>query len=112
VPTFFSAKPEDTLRQLQQDPEYAFECLQALISKLIARRELSREEAEAYYPDPREGDFKRILKRGWQSPASKKASSEEKGMYIIKCITKFILMTKCATLVCRRIGRRFPQSVR
>ena len=84
MPTFFSAQPEDTLKQLQQDPEYAFECLQALVSKLIARRELSREEAEAYYPDPREGDFRRTLKRAWQSPTKKKASSEEKGMYIIK----------------------------
>jgi len=80
VPTFFSAKPEDTLKQLQQDPEYAFECLQALVSKLIARRELTREQAEAYYPDPREGDFKRLLKRSWQSPTkTKRASTEEKG---------------------------------
>ena len=112
MPTFFSAQPEDTLTQLQQDPEYAFECLQALVSKLIARRELSREEAEAYYPDPREGDFRRTLKRAWQSPTKKKASSEEKGMNIIKYITESILTSKRATLVCRRIGWRFPPPVR
>jgi len=71
VPTFFSTKPEETLKQLQMDPEYAFECLQALVSKLIARRELSRAEAEAYYPDPREGDFRRLLKRGWPTDGGK-----------------------------------------
>ena len=93
VPTFFSAKPEDTLKQLQQDPEYAFECLQALVSKLIARRELTREQAEAYYPDPREGDFKRLLKRSWQSPTkAKRASTEEKGINIIikEIVSKWI----------------------
>jgi hypothetical protein len=78
VPTFFSTNPEESAQQLAQDPEYAFECLQALVSKLLARKEMTREEAEQYYLDPREGDFRRLLKRPWTSP-SKKAASEAKG---------------------------------
>jgi len=79
VPTFFSTDPEETARQLTRDPEYAFECLQALVSKLLARREMSREEAEAYFLEPREGDFRRALKRPWTSPSKSKAASEAKG---------------------------------
>jgi len=85
VPTFFSSNPEEATRQLSQDPEYAFECLQALVSKLLARRELTREEAEAYYMDPREGDFRRQLKRPWTSPTkTPKTTSEGKGMKHLK----------------------------
>ena len=78
VPTYFSTNPEESTRQLTQDPEYAFECLQALVSKLLARREMTREEAEQYFMDPREGDFRRLLKRPWTSP-SKRTASETKG---------------------------------
>ena len=42
IPTFFSDKPEETLAQLQKSPEFAFQCLQALVSKLFERGELSR----------------------------------------------------------------------
>ena len=77
VPTFFSSNPEDSLKQLNQDPEYAFECLQALVSKLLARREMTAEEAEEYYADPRTGDFRRQLKRAWSTP--EKPSKEAKG---------------------------------
>ncbi len=42
VPTYFSNDPERTLRELQESPDYAYQCLQALVSKLLARKELTR----------------------------------------------------------------------
>ena len=42
IPTFFSSKPDQTLAELKKSPEYAFKCLQALVSRLLVRRELSR----------------------------------------------------------------------
>ena len=42
VPIFFSDKPEDTLEDLKKSPEWAFKCLQALVSKLLIRGQLTR----------------------------------------------------------------------
>ena len=42
MPTLFSDKPEETLAHLQNTPEFAFQCLQALVSRLYERGELSR----------------------------------------------------------------------
>ena len=42
VPTMFSDKPEATLAHLQNTPEFAFQCLQALVSRLYERGELTR----------------------------------------------------------------------
>ena len=42
VPVFFSNDPEATLKELKKKPEFGFLCLQALVSKLLARGELSR----------------------------------------------------------------------
>ena len=42
VPTFFSNDPEATLEELKKKPEFGFQCLQALVSKLLARGELTR----------------------------------------------------------------------
>ncbi len=42
VPTLFSNDPEATLKRLRDTPEFAFECLQALVSRLYAREELTR----------------------------------------------------------------------
>ena len=42
MPTFFSNDPEATLAELKKKPEFGFQCLQALVSKLLARGELSR----------------------------------------------------------------------
>ena len=41
VPTFFSDKPEDTLEDLKKSPEWAFQCLQALVSRLLVRGQLT-----------------------------------------------------------------------
>ena len=49
-----SEQPEISLRQLSEDQEYAFDCLQMLVSKLLARNELSREQAMEYCIDPRQ----------------------------------------------------------
>ena len=42
VPTFFSNNPEATLEELKKKPEFGFQCLQTLVSKLLARGELTR----------------------------------------------------------------------
>ena len=42
VPIFFSAKPKDTLEDLKKSPEWAFHCLQALVSRLLVRSQLTR----------------------------------------------------------------------
>lgn len=41
-PTLFSKKPEDTLAQLKQSPEYAFRCVQLLARKILARQNVTR----------------------------------------------------------------------
>ena len=42
VPVFFSEKPETTLEDLKKSPEWAFHCLQALVSRLLVRGQLTR----------------------------------------------------------------------
>ena len=42
VPTFFSERPEDTLAELKKSPEWAFQCLQSLVSMILTRGQLSR----------------------------------------------------------------------
>ena len=42
IPTFFSTRPDQTLEKLRDNPEFAFMCLQALVSKLLVRREMTR----------------------------------------------------------------------
>ena len=42
IPTFFSEKPDETLAALKKSPDFAFRCLQALVSRLLTRNELSR----------------------------------------------------------------------
>ena len=42
IPTFFSSKPEQTMVLLKDNPEFAFKCLQALVSRLLVRKELTR----------------------------------------------------------------------
>ena len=42
MPTFFSKDPEATLEELKKKPEFGFQCLQTLVSKLLARGELTR----------------------------------------------------------------------
>ena len=43
VPQFFSEQPDKSLEELKKSPEFAFGCLQALVSKLVERGELSRQ---------------------------------------------------------------------
>ena len=42
VPKFFSDEPSKSLDELKKSPEFAFGCLQALVSKLLERGDLSR----------------------------------------------------------------------
>ncbi len=42
VPTFFSTNPEESRKQLLESPEYAFLCMQRLVSRLLARRDITR----------------------------------------------------------------------
>ena len=42
MPIFFSEKPDETLAALKKLPDFAFRCLQAPVSRLLTRNELSR----------------------------------------------------------------------
>ena len=42
VPTLFSDEPTKSLEEIKKSPEFAFGCLQALVSRLVERGELSR----------------------------------------------------------------------
>ena len=42
MPKFFSDEPSKLLDELRKSPEFAFGCLQALVSKLLERGDLSR----------------------------------------------------------------------
>ena len=42
MPVFFSDKPDETLAALKKLPDFAFRCLQALVSRLLTRNELTR----------------------------------------------------------------------
>ena len=81
VPVFFSNDPERSLEELKRDPAFSFQCLQALVARLLVRNELTREQALAYLADPSEGDSRRGLKRSWKTAegGSSKATSAEKG---------------------------------
>ena len=37
VPVFFSNEPDKTLVELKKSPEFAFDCLQALVSRLLEK---------------------------------------------------------------------------
>ena len=96
TPIFFSEKPADSLKELKESPEYAFQCLQQLVSKLFVRGELTRfvivrnmcklqinstmhssiifilykylhrEEAAAYVYERSKWDTKHGLKHSWE----------------------------------------------
>ena len=42
VPKLFSNEPQKTLEELKKSPQFAFDCLQALVARLLERGELSR----------------------------------------------------------------------
>ena len=42
MPKLFSNEPQKTLEELKQSPQFAFDCLQALVARLLERGELSR----------------------------------------------------------------------
>ena len=42
VPKLFSEEPSKSYEELKRSPEFAFGCLQALVSRLVERGELSR----------------------------------------------------------------------
>ena len=42
IPTFFSTNPNQTLAALKKDPDFAFQCLQQLVARLLVRSELTR----------------------------------------------------------------------
>ena len=79
VPTFFSNKPEQTLEELRKDPDFAFKCLQALVSRLLVRKDLTTEEALAYMANPEEGDSRRGLKRTWKADEPESGPSKPTG---------------------------------
>ena len=66
MPKFFSNDPSKTLEELQKSPQFAFECLQALVARLLERGELNREQANEYVGKQTTWDSKRGLKRSWK----------------------------------------------
>ena len=42
VPKLFSNEPQKTLEELKRSPQFAFDCLQALVARLLEHGELSR----------------------------------------------------------------------
>ena len=42
MPKLFSNEPQKTLEELKKSPQFAFDCLQALVARLLERGELSR----------------------------------------------------------------------
>ena len=42
MPKLFRNEPQKTLEELQRSPQFAFDCLQALVARLLERGELSR----------------------------------------------------------------------
>lgn len=68
VPMLFSSNPAEAKQQMEASPQLAFEWLQALLSKLLARREISLEEAEAYAANPVPRAEKRPFQREWSAP--------------------------------------------
>ena len=85
VPVFFSADPEKTAQAMKNSPQFAFDCLQGLVARLLEREELSREEAEQFLDNPRAGAARQPLVRSWQGqgssskPSGSKTPREEKG---------------------------------
>ena len=71
VPTLFSSYPGEAKRNLTASPQLAFECLQALLSRLLARKEITIEEAEEYIQRPVPRAERRPFKMDWTAASSK-----------------------------------------
>ena len=93
MPTFCSEKPEVSAKQLVDNAEYAFDCLQQLVSRLLARNELTREEAAEYARDPREGDFRKVLRRSW-IPPEKGTNLYKKNQKLLILLSQYIILSK------------------
>ena len=88
VPVLFSSDPAEARRKMEASPQLAFECLQALLSRLLARREITIEEAEAYAANPVLRAERRPFQKEWPStkeavqrpdPAPEASGSKNKG---------------------------------
>ena len=101
MPTFCSEKPEVSAKQLVDNAEYAFDCLQQLVSRLLARNELTREEAAEYARDPREGDFRKVLRRSW-IPPEKGRNLYRKNQNLLIQLSQYIILSKpfAFTIIC------------
>ena len=76
VPTIFSSEPAKTKKTLNNSPQYAYDCMQALLSRLVERQELTVMEAEAYLSDPAPGVVTRPFVHPWPASVTAKPTSE------------------------------------
>ena len=67
VPMFFSEEPEVNSAELKKTPQFAFNCMQMLLSRLIETEEITKEDAERYLRDPVLGTTKAPLVRTWDA---------------------------------------------
>ena len=87
VPMFFSEEPNTTEKELRKSPQFAFDCMEILMSRLLDTDQITKEFAEEFLKDPLLGKFRTPLVRTWETVAGtasnsqKKASKEEKGIY-------------------------------
>lgn len=80
VPVFFSEKPDDSRARLSANSEWAFYANQCVHAKLMATRELTKEQAVAFLKQPVEGRAPRPMFRQWagtSQPPAKKVRQEE-----------------------------------
>lgn len=71
VPTLFSSNPGEAKRSLTASPQLAYECLQALLSRLLARKEITIEEAEEYIQRPVPRAERRPFEMDWSVASSR-----------------------------------------
>ena len=86
IPMFFSDRPDVTAAELKKSPQFAFDCMQLLLSRLTDTEQISKEQAEEYLNNPTIGRTRTPLVRTWESVMGKEKSSSEssttgKGIY-------------------------------
>jgi len=86
VPIFFSEDPATTIRELNGNPQEAFNYYQTLQARLLDTEPITKEQAPEFLANPTLGKTQTPLVRTWESMASsvntetpKKPSKPDKG---------------------------------
>ena len=78
APMFFSEEPETTSAALKRSPQYAFDCMQMLMSRLIETEQITREDAVKFLKDPVLGTTKAPLVRTWETVVGSSSGTKPK----------------------------------